>query len=261
MAPRGRSESDRGATVLGRDDVDDVVGVLCASFFDYPVMRFVLGSRDSYDERLERLVRFFVMARILRREVILGIRRADGLTAAALVSHPGAGPSPPELGRLREDTWAELGGDSRSRYEAFGAAVAPLIPRRPHLHLNMIGVRPVAQGAGLGRVLLETVHRHSASHAVSTGVTLTTEVEANVALYRRFGYEVVGSAGVRGAFTTWAMYRPDDGGAHDGGPDDGGGDHGGPDDGGPDDRGPHDGGGVGPSVGSGDRGGIARVDA
>jgi hypothetical protein len=40
-------------------------------------------------------------------------------------------------------------------------------------------------------------------------VSLTTEVEDNLSLYRRFGYEVIGRAEVTVALTTWGMFRPD----------------------------------------------------
>ncbi len=73
----------------------------------------------------------------------------------------------------------------------------------------MIGVRRRAQGQGLAGRLLDRVHTLSAADDRSRGVTLTTEVASNVGLYERFGYHVVGTADVASAFTTWAMYRPD----------------------------------------------------
>ncbi|NIP78511.1 MAG: GNAT family N-acetyltransferase, partial [Gemmatimonadetes bacterium] len=197
--------SDRrpeAVSVLAPDDVPAVVSVLAESFHDYPVMRFVLGETGDYDARLETLITFFVMARALRDETLLGVRGEDGLVATALVSRPGAGPSPASLLELREETWATLGAAERSRYEAFGAATEPFAVAADHLHLNMIGVRPAAQGRGLGRRLLEAVHARSAADAASAGVSLSTELETNVPLYRHFGYEVLGSADVGSAFTT-----------------------------------------------------------
>lgn len=194
---------------LGPDDVGEVVSVLCESFIDYPVMRFVLGPDGGYAARLERLVTFFVMARVLREEVLLGCRTPSGLTATGLVSRPAAGSSPPELRALREQTWAELGDEARRRYELFGQATARFESQVPHIHLNMIGVRVSVQGQGLGRALLDAVHDLSASDTSSTGVTLTTESETNVTLYEHFGYELVGRAEVGSAFTTWGFFRPD----------------------------------------------------
>ena len=73
----------------------------------------------------------------------------------------------------------------------------------------MIGVRDGARGRGVGRQLLEAVHRLSAEDPESEGVSLSTEVAENVDLYRRFGYRVIGEARVDGAFTSWGMLRLD----------------------------------------------------
>lgn len=208
---RSRTDSPDPVAVLTPDHAPAVVAVLAESFHDYPVMRFVLGEstdEGDYATRLETLITFFVMARVLRGETLLGVREGDGLVAAALVSRPG-GPSPPRLAQLREETWADLGAGERERYERFGEATNPFAVADDHLHLNMIGVRPAAQGRGLGRRLLEAVHARSAADPASTGVSLSTEVESNVPLYRRFGYRVLGSADVDSAFTTWVMFRPD----------------------------------------------------
>lgn len=193
---------------LGREHVTDVVSVLAEAFHDYPVMRYVLGASDDYAERLDRLVTFFVMARVLRDESLLGVDGPDGLRAAALVSRPDA-ESPPELDALRERTWAELGDDARERYEIFGRATARTAVTEPHIHLNMIGTRRAARGLGMGRLLLDAVHGMSGRDETSMGVSLTTEVASNLALYEYFGYEIVGSSDVGSAFTTWTMFRPD----------------------------------------------------
>ena len=195
--------------ILGPSDIGDVVSVLSDSFFDYPVMRFVLGAEGEYQPRLTLLIRFFVMARVLRDEVLLGVSGPRGLRAAGLVSYPRGGPSPPELGGIREETWARLGDEARSRYERFGATTARFVVESDHIHLGMIGVRSSEQGQGLGRRVLEAVHELSSSDSSSTGVTLTTELESNVPLYEHFGYEILGCERVGSALTTWGMYRSD----------------------------------------------------
>ncbi len=200
-----------GATVevLGAADTADVVSVLCETFADDPVMGFVLGSPTGFAARLEKLVTFFVMARVLRDELVLGVRSSEGLEAAALVSYPGARRSPPELGDRREELWAELGDRARARYEGFGRAADPLTVAHPHLHLNMIGVRAAARGTGLGRAVLEAVHDLSKHDSGSTGVSLVTSRASNVSLYRHFGYDLLGRADLEEGFSVWGFFRPD----------------------------------------------------
>jgi GNAT superfamily N-acetyltransferase len=208
---------------LGAQDVPEVTRVLCEAFYDYPVMRYVVGDQyEDYERRLRTLVHFFVTARVLRDEVILGVMDGGAepedrsgvlggvnLSATALVSYPGPRGNPEELATLRDGVWNDLGPESRSRYEAFSAACAPFEVEVPHIHLNMIGVTRAAQGSGLGRELIEHVHLLSEENRASHGVTLTTEDPSNVALYKHFGYEVVGHSHVSSGLETWGFFRPD----------------------------------------------------
>jgi len=196
--------------LLGPDDVPSVVDVLCESFHDYPVMRFVLGPDCAdYDQALSTLVHFFVMARVFRNETLLGLRDGADLVATALVSRPSGAESPSALRELGERVWGRLGPAAGARYMAFGAACAHFEIEVPHIHLNMIGVRRAAQGGGYGRTLLDHVHGLSRSDPASEGVTLSTEVEDNVRLYEHFGYEVLGHQEVAPGVETWGLYRRD----------------------------------------------------
>jgi len=212
---------------LSSEQVPLVVRVFSAAFKDYPVMRYVLtgsgktadtgdGDGDAYPLRLRELVHFFVMARALRDEPLLGIFDGPVLSAAATLSFPlpgpgsppaGPGSESPAMGTLREKTWGALGAEARSRYRDCTEAWGPLGVEVPHTHLNMIGVLPSHRGKGLARVLLEHVGRISRETPGSQGVTLTTEDPANVPLYQKFGYEITGRAGVGGEFETWGMFR------------------------------------------------------
>jgi GNAT superfamily N-acetyltransferase len=197
------------ALSLAASHAEDVVAVLCAAFRDYPVMGFILGESGDYEERLGRLVGLFVAARILRGEPMLGVADpAGGLAAAAILSLPGEQPPLPALSERREAVFAALGEDARRRYEDFSAAAGRFPVAAAHHHLNMIGVRPSAQGLGHARRLLEATHALAAADPGSAGVSLTTEVAANVVLYRHFGYEVLGETRVAPGLTTWACYRP-----------------------------------------------------
>ncbi len=90
----------------------------------------------------------------------------------------------------------------RSDLEAGGGAVA-LLDDRPvgclrftveadHMHVRRVAVAPALQGTGVGRALMEWAEREAAGRSlteVTVGVRLA--LPANLAVYRRLGYEVV----------------------------------------------------------------------
>lgn len=195
---------------LNKNDVPAVIDVLIDSFRNYPVMRYVLNPKtDNYEQKLHTLTYFFVMARIYRDEIILGIGKRDNLDGAALVSYPNRTVNPPAMDELRRQVWNALGKDAQTRYENFGHACDQFYIPVPHIHLNMIGVRAGEQGKGLGRKLIEQVHLLSMNDPESEGVTLTTEDPKKVTFYEHLGYKPVGQATVTPALQTWGFFRPD----------------------------------------------------
>jgi GNAT superfamily N-acetyltransferase len=185
-----------------------VIGTLCEAFADYPVMRYVLGPDGDYPARLRTLIGFFVAARVLRNDPVFALSSEDELSGVAICTLPGGTP-PAALDAVREETWTALGADARERYDRCVRAWEPLGVAEPNLHLNMIGVPPRFQGRGLARLLLERVHHLSRDLPESRGVTLTTETAANVPLYQRFGYGIVGHATIAPGLETWGFFRPD----------------------------------------------------
>jgi GNAT superfamily N-acetyltransferase len=176
-------------------------------------MRHVLGpdapGLTPYPVRLHRLVQLFVSGRAYRGEPMLGIRDEKGaLVGAAVMTLPRSPDPPPAFIALRESIWAELGAESRRRYDAYAPAANFFAHMAPHHHLNMIGVRRSHQGLGLSRQLLTAVHELTAADEGSAGTSLTTEVPTNVRLYEHFGYRVEGHTRVTSALETWGMFRP-----------------------------------------------------
>ena len=199
---------------LSADRAEQAVDVLVDSFFEYPVMRHVIGKvGDEYEGRLRKLMRFFVAARYCRDEPVLVVTEGDRAVATAILTPPFQREPTPTLAKHREALWRDLGQGARTRYEALGDLWKLFDLEEPHYHLNMIGVRRSHAGSGYGRLLLDAVHELSYGDVDSAGVSLNTEDESNVPLYEHFGYRVIGHAKATEDMNTWVMFREDRAGA------------------------------------------------
>ncbi len=80
-------------------------------------------------------------------------------------------------------------------------------PKEPHFYLYAIGVRPEAQGKGLGGMLMRAgLERVDEAGAAAY---LESTKESNVPLYRRFGFEVREPfEPTPGCPPVWPMWRP-----------------------------------------------------
>jgi ribosomal protein S18 acetylase RimI-like enzyme len=197
------------AIQLDPERFGEIVRILSTAFCDYPVMRYVLGDAGkNYDSRLRALVGYFTESRFARGYPVLGIENAGNLVAAANINPPHLIPAPTKLEQSFEALGRTLGTQAIARFNAFADACDPLEPSEPHFYLGMIGVAPDAQGYGYARELLDALHEMSAADADSTGTCLTTELAANLGLYKHFGYRTMGRAVTAdGELESWTMFR------------------------------------------------------
>jgi hypothetical protein len=195
---------------LSAERAADVIDVFCDAFRAYPVMTYIAGPYDGAgDARLRELISLFVLTRVHRDEPLFGIADASGrLIGAATMTLPGEREMPAAVHAHRQRTWSALGEAAHARYDVYASAASALAVTAPHHHLNMIGVRHDAMGRGHARALLDAVHALAAADPRSTGVSLSTELSKNVALYQHFGYGVVGHATVAPGLETWSLFRP-----------------------------------------------------
>lgn len=77
-------------------------------------------------------------------------------------------------------------------------------PRQPHWHLGPLVVHPRHRGQGIGSTLIEAFCRRVDDEG--TLAYLETDKPANVQIYRRFGFTVIGTQRVLGA-RNWFMLR------------------------------------------------------
>jgi ribosomal protein S18 acetylase RimI-like enzyme len=189
-------ERDAGAAVLGR------------AFTEYELLRYYFG-----DETTRRAVAetfgFIALSVCLRYgEVYASSEKMEGVSAWL------------PLGKAPFGVWQiirsvplsvlfRFGRQGASRMQAYGRYVInlhrKLVPY-PHWYLQIIGVDPAYQRQGFSSQLispmLERIDREHLS------CFLETNTEKNVAIYQRFGFEVVSEDKIPGTeVTSFAMLR------------------------------------------------------
>jgi GNAT superfamily N-acetyltransferase len=87
----------------------------------------------------------------------------------------------------------------------FDAARVKHVPG-PHWYVPLLGVRPEVQGKGLSRGVLRPVFEAADRDRVP--VYLETATESNVAIYKRFGFELRAHRELTGGLPNWEMVRP-----------------------------------------------------
>jgi predicted N-acetyltransferase YhbS len=82
-------------------------------------------------------------------------------------------------------------------------------PKKPHWHLDPLGVAPELQGQGIGSKLMEYYCKHV--DGLGMAAYHETDRPENVKFYQRFGFQVVGEETIMD-FPNWYMWRPPGGG-------------------------------------------------
>lgn len=83
--------------------------------------------------------------------------------------------------------------------------VAKVHPSEPHWYLAVLGTEPAHQGKGVGSALLKPILDRCDAELVPA--YLESSKEANIAFYRRHGFEVRDELRFPGGPTVWPMWR------------------------------------------------------
>lgn len=193
---------------LTRADQPELIAMLRAAFYDYPVMRFVLqhSTGNDYERHLDALIEFFCAIRFARSFPALGIRTNGELVAAALVNEPTPEPRPLPVLEL-EQLKSVIGEEADERLVQYETQSSIPEPAAPHHLLGMIGVHPAHRGKRYAGVLLKAVEEIAVNDSNSAGVFLNTEDPANVPFYEHFGYQVIGEVDI-GNLHSWCLFLP-----------------------------------------------------
>lgn len=76
---------------------------------------------------------------------------------------------------------------------------------RPHWYLHLLGVRPESQRRGLSRAALAPMF--ALADEQKTPIYLETLPEANVSIYQKMGFDLLGRSELTGGLPNWEMAR------------------------------------------------------
>jgi ribosomal protein S18 acetylase RimI-like enzyme len=165
-------------------DAERVTAVLMLAFSRDPAVRWGWPAADQYVAYFPEFVRAFAGHAFEHGSAYY----AEGYAGAALWLPPGVAADEDALGALFERSVSE-----RLREEVFSVLeqMERYHPTEPHWYLPIIGVDPTRQGQGVGSALLQhALARCDRDHALAC---LESSNPANVPLYERHGFEVVGT--------------------------------------------------------------------
>jgi ribosomal protein S18 acetylase RimI-like enzyme len=184
-------------------EIPDAVAVVARAMSTSPMPRAVIGPDPDRCHR--HLTRFFTRLYGVAREQRSLVARLDGRVIASTNDLVAGSCRFKARERLRAlPDLVRTPPTIVSRMLRWLAEWERRDPDRPHSHYGPFGVEPSLQGQGVGSLVMAEYTRRldaNGEHAY-----LETDKPENVALYGRFGFEVVEEAEVLGV-ANWFMWR------------------------------------------------------
>jgi len=194
--PRGHSQVG-SITIrqMSSGDLDAACEVLGLAFADNPnTLAVARGDRGKARRMMQTALRVAKLGRRYSHVLVAeqGVRLVGALNAAQwphcqLRTGEKLKTAPAILGAL---------GSALVRQLRITSAWAKHDPQEPHWHVGPIGVHPEFQGRGVGKALLGVFLEMVDEQGLPT--YLETDVDRNVGLYQRFGFEVIAQQTVLG---------------------------------------------------------------
>ncbi len=181
-----------------RDEESALSAVIALAFASDPMARWSLREAQTYVAVMPELIRAFGAAAYDSGSAYV----TEDLDGAALWLPPGVEPDMETLDRLVQ-THAPPA--ILSDVAAIFEAMAQYHPDVPHWYLPLIGADPARQGRGIGSALMS----HALARCDREGVAayLESSNPQNIPLYRRYGFEILGTIQVGSSPVLTPMLR------------------------------------------------------
>jgi GNAT superfamily N-acetyltransferase len=183
----------------GAEDAIAIAASLAGAFSDDPVFQWFSPDNARRRAMLPAFFAVFTAAYMRRGDIHV----SDGVAGAALWATPEIDPlaaDPADAERL-----AEIAGVDAPRLFEVLERLEAHAPQEPHYHLQLLGVRPEHQGAGIGGALMAPGLARCDRDGVPAYLEATTD--RNRALYERHGFRAHGSIPLPDGPALWRMWR------------------------------------------------------
>ncbi|MET7709277.1 GNAT family N-acetyltransferase [Micromonospora sp. NPDC005413] len=186
-------------TVASPADRDAVVGSLVAAFVKDPVLRYLFPDEETYPRYAAAFFGHLFDKRVHRSS----IWTIGGGASVAIWEPPARQPADVPAAGHGAPKEAPYPADVLARVQGYDDTVHAALPTFPFWYLGVLGTHPDSAGRGWGRAVM----RAGLDRAAADGLPaiLETSNPGNVELYRRAGWEVVGS--LSEPVPTWIMQQ------------------------------------------------------
>lgn len=199
LAAGGMGVAARAATWA---DADALAATLARAFFDDPFVSFILNDEAKRQAALPSLFKLLFKLSLPHGACVV----TPCYEAAALWRPPGAWKTPWwEYLEYGSEFLDIFGLDGVRHVIQVMRTVERHHPHQPHWYLQAVGTDPAKQGKGFGGAVI----RSQLAHADASGLPsyLETSKDANIRIYRSFGFEVSGEILLPDGPTVWPMWR------------------------------------------------------
>lgn len=197
---------DRARVEVGEMRVserDEAIAVIARAMSDSP--QHVAAFGEDHERIRRNLIRMFRSMYATVRGQLPLVARLDGRIVGATNELREAGCRPSAIEKLRlAPSILAVGPRALPRVGRWLADWERRDPDAAHSHYGPFGVEPALQGRGIGSLVLGEYTRRLDVDGVDG--YLETDKSENVALYSRFGFEVVDEGAVLGT-PNWFMWR------------------------------------------------------
>ena len=182
------------------------IDVLGKAFATMPNSIAIFSGKPDIERRMKII--FGTMLEHLPGQVFVAKQSNQIVGAMRIVKWPGCQTSPLQGLKMMPAMMKAGGLGGMRRGMKMRGAWTKSDPKKPHWHLDPIGVTPDLQGQGIGSQMME----HYCKHVDEFGMAAYHETDRpqNVKFYERFGFKVVREESINGV-PNWYLKRPPSG--------------------------------------------------